>query len=85
MWPKSRQPGNPFFWCGQSGDRRLTGAAADYLVRGVAEAVGIAGLHPHALRHTAATIDIDQGTPLPIIQAKLGHASVLTTMRYLHG
>ena len=83
MWPRSRKPGNPFFWCGPSGDRRLTGAAVDYLVRGAAEAVGVAGLNPHALRHTAATIDICHGIPLPAVQAKLGHASILTTMRYL--
>ena len=84
MWPRSRKPGNPFFWCGPSGDRRLTGAAVDYLVRGAAEAVGVAGLNPHALRHTAATLEIYYGTPLPIVQAKLGHSSILTTMRYLH-
>ncbi len=83
MWPKSRKPGNPFFWGEQSGDRRLSRAAVDYLVRLAAASVEIPRLHAHALRHTAATVDINQGVPLPAVQAKLGHRSIVTTMQYL--
>ena len=39
---------------------------------------------PHALRHSHATIAIDKGCPLHILQHSLGHASVATTSLYLH-
>jgi len=84
MWGKSRKPGKPFFWGGRSDDKRITGAGIDYLVKRAGEEAEIHGLHPHALRHTAATLAIQSGTSLPALQARLGHSTVLTTMRYLH-
>ncbi len=38
---------------------------------------------PHSLRHTKACHFLDAGTPLPIIQRFLGHASIQTTEIYL--
>jgi integrase len=40
-------------------------------------------LHPHALRHFAATAMIEAGKPLREVQAILGHESVTTTEGYL--
>jgi len=84
VWPKSRRPFNPFFWCGPKGDRRITPAAVDYLVKRAGTAAEVPGLHPHALRHTAATLGVLGGETLPAIKAKLGHSSIVMTIKYLH-
>jgi site-specific recombinase XerD len=42
------------------------------------------GITPHSLRHGCATLLIRCGVDLPTIQKILGHASLETTMKYLH-
>ena len=39
-------------------------------------------VHPHMFRHGLAIHLLNQNVPIPIISARLGHSSVLTTMRY---
>lgn len=41
-------------------------------------------MSPHALRHTFATAQINFGTPIHVVKELMGHASVESTMRYLH-
>ncbi len=40
-------------------------------------------VHPHGLRHTHAVEHVREGTPLPELQAQLGHSSLAVTSRYL--
>ena len=39
---------------------------------------------PHVLRHTHATLMVEQGVPLPVIQKQLRHKQIQTTARYAH-
>lgn len=41
-------------------------------------------ISPHWLRHTCATMQINAGIDIRVVQANLRHASIQTTMRYLH-
>jgi integrase/recombinase XerD len=54
----------------------------------VKKAVKKAGLSwadsTHWLRHANATIALDHGAPLPLVQKTLGHKSLATTQKYLH-
>jgi len=46
---------------------------------------GIKNLHPHALRHSAATIAVTHGANIAGVAAKLGHSDTSTTLdRYTH-
>jgi integrase len=45
-----------------------------------AEALGLGGLHPHALRHTAASLAIASGANIKVVQQMLGHKSATMTL-----
>ncbi len=50
-------------------------------IKNIGEKTGIK-LHPHKLRHTAATKALQLGSELRVIQELLGHSSPVTTARY---
>lgn len=45
-----------------------------------AEAVGIKGLTPHELRHTATSLAVSAGANVKAVQRMLGHASAAVTL-----
>lgn len=47
--------------------------------------VGFEGFYPHALRHSFATDLQKRGASIAEIKEMIGHSSVATTERYLHG
>ncbi len=52
-----------------------------YIFKKIQEKTGVR-VHPHKLRHTFATILVDNGVDIRVIQAFLGHASPTTSARY---
>ena len=63
----------------------LTAVAVLRIVRQAARRAGVEGaVSPHWLRHAHASHALDRGAPIHLVQATLGHASIVTTGRYLH-
>lgn len=68
---------------GISGFSFYRGLDRDFAV--LCRSIPIAGITPHSLRHTAATIAIDSGVPLYEVSRFLGHSSVGVTQKtYIH-
>jgi site-specific recombinase XerD len=64
--------------------RRMKSAYVRTLLPRLARKAGIdKRVHAHGLRHTHAYELATEGTPIHVIQAQLGHASVATTDRYI--
>jgi site-specific recombinase XerD len=55
------------------------------IVKKAAKKAGLSwAISTHWLRHANATIALDHGAPLPLVQKTLGHKSMATTQKYLH-
>lgn len=54
------------------------------IVKAAGERVGIYGVSPHWIRHTGATHQLINGSPIHLQQRELGHSSLDTTSKYLH-
>jgi integrase/recombinase XerD len=71
------------------GDGRMDRGYVRQLLRRVAREAGLPDevwqhMHPHVLRHSAATLLAEDNVPVHEIQALLGHADLRTTQRYIH-
>jgi len=67
-------------------NRRISRGTVWYLVKGYLKKARIKahGIGPHALRHTFATLLLNGGQNLKVIQILMNHKSLATTARYLH-
>lgn len=62
--------------------RRVSKRAIQREVSKIAKQGGVKHVSPHALRHTFATLTLNNGAELAAVQALLGHESPETTMIY---
>ncbi len=69
----------------QKGKRPLQARQLRRIVQAAGERAGIEGqVSPHWLRHSHGTHAIERGASPQLCQKNLGHASLVTTARYLH-
>jgi integrase/recombinase XerD len=54
------------------------------IVKKAGERIGIYGVSPHWIRHTGATHQLLNGSPIHLQQQELGHSGLDITSRYLH-
>ena len=59
----------------------LTRQRAWQLIKKYSRIAGIDDVHPHKFRHGLAIYLLQQGVPIPVISARLGHSSVYITMQ----
>lgn len=77
-------PNNGFCFTQENGDMMNPQTPTWYLQR-FGERYKIDSLHPHALRHTMATLSIANGADIVSVSKKLGHADVAITLNvYSH-
>lgn len=75
-----------YLFNGQGKGKRMSPRSIEHLVQKALIKLGLASRHftVHTLRHSFATHLLEAGTDLHTIKELLGHASVSTTLRYLH-
>jgi site-specific recombinase XerD len=82
---KVARPKGPYLFPGRDPKKLYTRAAFRQLIVHAARRAGLTQrLSPHTLRHSFATHLLEAGTDLRTLQVLLGHASLKSTMAYLH-
>lgn len=71
----------PLFF-GQTVGKEMTSAGVQKLVKRLGDRAGVANVHPHRFRRTAATLARRHGMPIELVMNFLGHESIDTTLKY---
>jgi site-specific recombinase XerD len=77
----ARQDKLPWLFISERG-QPFTRYAVNYLIGAIANEAGLAGVHPHTLRHSCGYYLADRGTDLRTIQDYLGHRDPRHTVHY---
>jgi integrase/recombinase XerD len=78
------EPLDSYFFLNRRG-RRLSEQAVRVLLRRLASRAGVGvPVRPHLLRHSVATLLLEEGVDIRHIQHLLGHSSIATTQIYTH-
>lgn len=72
----------PCFFVNRSGRSRLSEDAIRRALHRLSRMAGVGRVTPHMFRHTFATLLLDRGVDLRVIQRLLGHSSIVTTTIY---
>ena len=75
-----KDPGDLVFTGSRSGGALRAPVFHNSAFAAAAIAIGKPGLHPHELRHTAASLAIASGADVKVVQQMLGHASAAMTL-----
>lgn len=62
----------------------ISGRYARRMIRTASEEAIGRPISPHFFRHTHATVALERGAPIHLVQNSLGHRSLATTAAYLH-
>lgn len=74
-----------YLWWNHERNRRYSTDELRIRMKKAFEAAGYDNFYPHSLRHSFATDIQKQGASVMELKEMLGHSSVATTQRYIHG
>ena len=77
------RPKSKYLFCANTGNKLLSDYIQKMVKRYSLKVDPNKDIHPHALRHSIATIWLKEGKPIRGIQKQLGHTSLNTTQIYL--
>ena len=81
---RSNATDDDYVFRSRTGKRLHRTQIARILTIAAAQAGITAKVSPHWLRHSHASHALERGTPITVVQATLGHATLVTTGIYLH-
>ncbi|GEO26859.1 integrase [Alicyclobacillus acidoterrestris] len=82
---RERKDRDPALFVTQRSPHRMSVHEIQYIFKRIAKRCGLAErVSPHKMRHTLATVLLNQGAPLVAVQSILGHEKPETTQLYAH-